>query len=101
MGRVALPWLRGRAGLPVPAQAAQHAARSSLGLLGVDDLPVRAVHLASASPEGVERWEVTLGGPAGAVVVTLASRPSDAAAHLTCRALHPAHSRVWDVESIG
>jgi hypothetical protein len=99
-GRVALPWLRGRAGLPMPAQAAQHAARSSLGLLGVDDLPVRAVRLLAASGDGVERWEVTLGGRDGDVVVTLGSRPSDSAAHLTCRALHAAHSRVWEPESV-
>jgi hypothetical protein len=83
------------------AQAAQHAARSSLQLLGVDDLPVRAVRALSAFGSGVERWEVTLGGPDGDVVVTLGSRPSDIAAHLTCSAQHPAHSRMWDVESIG
>src|ERR687894_3132490 len=42
-GRVALPWLRGRAGVPIPAQAAQHFARGELGLLDVDALPVTAV----------------------------------------------------------
>jgi hypothetical protein len=99
-GRVALPWLRGRSGLPMPAQAAQHAARSSLGLLGVDDLPVRQVRALTAFDAGVERWEVTLGGPDGDVVVTLVSRPSTVAARLTCRALHPAHSRLWEPESL-
>ena len=99
-GRVALPWLRGRAGLPMAAQAAQHAARSSLGLLGVDDLPVRAVRPLAASGSGVERWEVILGGPEGDVVVTLRSRPSDTAVHLTCSAQHPAHSRVWEAVSL-
>jgi len=98
--RVALPWLRGRSGLAMPAQAAQHAARASLGLLGVDDLPVRAVRPLAAFDHGVERWEVTLGGPDGDVVVTLVSRPSDEAARLTCRALHPAHSRRWETESL-
>jgi hypothetical protein len=99
-GRVALRWLRGRAGLPMAAQAAQHAARSSLGLLGVDDLPVREVRALSAFHHGVERWEVTLGSPDGDVVVTLGSRPSDTAVHLTCSARHPAHSRVWEAESV-
>jgi hypothetical protein len=61
---------------------------------------VRAVRLLSASGDGVERWEVTLGGRDGDVVVTLGSRPSDSAAQLTCRALHAAHSRVWEPESV-
>jgi hypothetical protein len=99
-GRVALPWLRGRAGLPMAAQAAQHAARSAFGLLGVGDLPVREVRALTTFGDGIERWEVALGGPDGDVVVTLVSRPSDAAAHLTCRAVHPAHSREWEAESI-
>jgi hypothetical protein len=99
-GQVALPWLRGRAGLPMPAQAAQHAARSSLGLLGVDDLPVRGLRALAVGGDGVERWEVALGGPDGDVVVTLDSRPSETAAHLTCSAHHPAHARVWEAESI-
>src|SRR5215204_3148087 len=42
-GQVALPWLRGRAGVPAPGQAAQHAARDELQLFGIDDLPVLAV----------------------------------------------------------
>jgi hypothetical protein len=69
-------------------------------LLGVDDLPVRAVRPLAASGSGVERWEVILGGPEGDVVVTLRSRPSDTAVHLTCSAQHPAHSRVWEAVSL-
>ena len=38
---------------PVPAQAAQHVARGELGLLGVDDLPVRRG--APADPAGRRR----------------------------------------------
>ncbi|TFV61869.1 UNVERIFIED_ORG: sucrase ferredoxin [Bacillus sp. AZ43] len=96
-GEVALPWLRGRAGVPVPAQAAQHFARGELGLLGIGDLP--AVSVVQLTPPGaeVERWTVTLAGPDGDVVTSVESRPSDTAAPLTCRAVHPAHSRTWHV----
>jgi len=96
-GQVALPWLRGRAGVPIPAQAAQHFARGELGLLDVDALPVTAV--AQLTPPGseVERWTVTLAGPEGDVVTSVESRPSAVAAPLTCRATHPAHSRTWHV----
>ena len=103
-GRVALPWLRGRAGLPLPAQAAQHAARERLGLLGVDDLPLRGSHrLPGTDAEtaaGVERFDVVLGGPDGDVVVRVEGRPADAAAQLTCKALNPAHPREWTVLSL-
>jgi len=100
-GRVALPWLRGRAGVPIPAQAAQHFARGELGLLDVEALPVVAV--APLTPPGseVERWTVTLAGPDGDVVTGVESRPSEVAARLTCRATHPAHSRTWHVELTG
>jgi Sucrase/ferredoxin-like len=99
-GRVVLPWLRGRSGLPPAAQAAQHAARRELDLLGVDDLPVRSVHGLPGPGGGVERWEVALGGPDGELLVTVSSHLSDLAARLTCRALHPAHSRVWELLSL-
>jgi hypothetical protein len=99
-GRVALPWLRGRSGLPMPVQAAQHAARSELGLLGVDDLAPRGVRTLTAPGAEVERWTVTLAGPDRDVVVTIESRPAEAAARLTCRAQHPAHSREWALLSL-
>jgi hypothetical protein len=99
-GRVALPWLRGRSGLPAPVQAAQHLARTELGLLGVDELAARSVRGLTGPGTEVERWEVVLAGPSGDVVVTVRSRPSDAAARLTCRAQHPAHSRVWELEDL-
>jgi hypothetical protein len=103
-GQVALPWLRGRTGLPMPAQAAQQAARESLGLLGVDDLPLRASQRLPGTDEesaaGVERFDVVLGGPDGDVVVRVESRPGDVAAQLTCKALHPAHPREWVALSI-
>ncbi|MGZ4621569.1 MAG: sucrase ferredoxin [Blastococcus sp.] len=96
-GQVALPWLRGRAGVPPPAQAAQHVARGELGLLGVDDLAVVDVQALSSPGAVVERWTVTLAGPDGPVVAAVESRPSADAVQLTCRAVHPAHSRTWHV----
>ena len=99
-GRVALPWLRGRAGVPAPAQAAQHAARSQLGLLAFDDLPPRGVRRLTPAGADVERWVVTLAGPDGDVVVEVESRPSEDAVPLTCRAVHPAHTRTWHVLSL-
>ncbi|MGY1779402.1 sucrase ferredoxin [Geodermatophilus sp. SYSU D01036] len=103
-GEVALPWLRGRAGLPLPAQAAQQAARERLGLLGVDDLPVRGSRrlatTAAEDADGVERFEVVLGGADGDVVVRVESRPAAEAAQLTCRAVHAAHPRTWTALSV-
>jgi hypothetical protein len=97
-GEVALPWLRGRAGVPPAGQAAQQHARAELGLLAVTDLPVTGVEGLTAPGAEVERWTVTMAGPDGDVVATVESRPSEAAAHLTCRATHPAHSRLWQVQ---
>src|SRR5688572_14176272 len=99
-GQVALPWLRGRAGVPPAGQAAQQRARTELGLLAVDDLPVLGVRALTGPGAEVERWTVTMAGPHGDVVATVESRPSDAAAHLTCRATHPAHTRTWHVQAL-
>jgi len=93
-GQVALAWLRGRAGLPAHVQAAQHGAREELGLLGIDDLaPLGATRLPDPAPD-VERWEVTLAGPAP-VTVVVESRPAPEAAHLTCSAVRPGRVRTW------
>lgn len=94
-GQVALPWLRGRAGVPPAGQAAQHHAREVLGLLGFDDLAVTAVRPAASPGGDVERWTVTMAGPDGPVVASVESRPSAAAVELTCHARHPAHLRTW------
>jgi hypothetical protein len=99
-GQVALPWLRGRAGLPPAGQAAQQRARTRLGLLGVHDLPVTGIRALSPPGSEIERWTVTMTGPSGDVVATVESRPSEVAAHLTCRATHPAHSRTWHVQAL-
>nr|WP_244524665.1 sucrase ferredoxin [Trujillella endophytica] len=97
--QVALPWLRGRAGLPPAVQAAQHHARAELGLLGVDDLPARRATRLTPAGNPVERWEVALAGEDGDVVVELECRPTETAFRLTCSATHDAHARVWDVLS--
>jgi hypothetical protein len=97
---VALPWLRGRAGIPPAGQAAQQHARVRLGLVGIDDLPVTGVRILTAPGAEIERWTVTMAGPAGDVVATVEGRPSDTSAHLTCRATHPAHIRIWDVQTL-
>jgi hypothetical protein len=96
-GQVALSWLRGRAGVPPPGQAAQQDARAELGLLGVDDLPVVDVQALTAPGAEIERWTVTMAGPDGNVVATVESRPSARTDLLTCRATHPAHTRTWHV----
>ena len=96
-GQVALPWLRGRAGVAPPGQAAQHHARGVLGLLALDDLPVLSVEQSTAPGAEIERWTVTMAGPDGRVVAAVESRPSAVADRLTCRATHPAHSRTWHV----
>ncbi|MGY1746226.1 sucrase ferredoxin [Blastococcus sp. SYSU D00695] len=97
--QVALPWLRGQAGLPPAVQAAQHHARAELGLLGVEDLPARRATRLTPAGQAVERWEVALAGVDGDVVVTLEGRPSAEAHRLTCSATHEAHARVWEVLS--
>jgi hypothetical protein len=99
-GQVALPWLRGRAGVAPPGQAAQHHARQELGLLGLGDLPVTSVQPTTAPGAVIERWIVTMTGPDGPVTASVESRPSDVATRLTCRATHPAHFRTWHVELV-
>jgi hypothetical protein len=94
---VALPWLRGRAGVAPPGQAAQHHARGELGLLGLDDLPVTSVRPTTPLGAEIERWIVTMAGPDGPVVASVESGPSAVADRLTCRATHAAHSRTWSV----
>jgi hypothetical protein len=99
-GRVALPWLRGRAGLPPAAQAAQQLTRGELGLLGVDDLRTVSVRLISPHGTEPEQWEVVMVTPDGELTATVEGRPSDDAARLTCHARHPAHFRTWRLESV-
>jgi hypothetical protein len=94
-GQVALPFLRGRAGLAPAAQAAQHSARLELGLLGVHDLTPRRVQALPSPAPGVDRYDVVLAGPDGDVLVSVESRLSDRAQRLTCAAAAPGHWRSW------
>src|SRR3954451_10319041 len=87
-GRVALPWLRDRAGMPPAAQAAAQLVRGELDLLGVDDVVTRAARLTSGPGTEPERWEADVVLPDGERTVTVVSTPSEAAAHLTCSARH-------------
>jgi hypothetical protein len=100
-GRVALPWLRGRAGMTPAAQAAAQLARGELDLLGVDDVVTRAVRLTSRPGTEPERWEADVVLPDGERTVTVVSTPSETAARLTCSARHPAHVRTWRLEPPG
>jgi len=59
---------------------------------------VVSVQVLSSPGAEVERWAVTLAGPDGPVAAAVESRPSAEAVQLTCRAVHPAHSRTWQVE---
>ena len=99
-GEVALPWLRGRAGLAPAVQAAQDEARRELGRFGVDDLPLRAQARLTPVGADIELWAVTLVDGDCDVVVVVQSRPSGEAFRLTCSATHDAHTRVWEVLSI-
>ncbi len=94
-GQVALPWLRGQAGLSPAAQAAQHHARRELGLLGILELPPRQVRALPSPAPGIERFDVVLAGPDGGITVTVESRLSAEAHRLTCAAPHPGHWRTW------
>jgi hypothetical protein len=99
-GEVALPWLRGRAGVSAPAQAAQHLVREKLAVLGVDALRPAAVERLTGAGAAVERFAVTLTGPDGPLLTTVESRPSEQAVLLTCHAVHPAHQRTWHLLSM-
>lgn len=99
-GEVALPWLRGRAGLSPAAQAAQDEARREFGLLGVDDLPFRSQTRLTPVGADIELWAVTLADGECEVVVVVQGRPSVERFRLTCSATHDAHTRVWEVLSI-
>ncbi len=99
-GEVALAYLRGRAGLAPPVQAAQDEARRELGRFGADDLPVRAQSRLTPVGADIELWAVTLVDGECDAVVVVQGRPSVEAARLTCSATHDAHTRVWEVLSI-
>lgn len=91
-GRVLPEWLRGRAGLPAPVQAAQGFAREQLGMLGVDEL-----HPLSFEALPGNGWQVSLSAPGEMVDVTVRAVLSDEAAFLTDASTRPERSRVFEV----
>ena len=94
-GLLSPEWLRGRAGLPAPAQAAQHFARERLAEFRVDALPVRATERVEH-----ETWAVTLAGEGGDLLVTVRAQHHRADTPLTCGAQVPAAVREFTVVSI-
>jgi sucrase/ferredoxin-like protein len=88
-GAVLPTTLRGRSGLATPVQAAQHEARTQLGVTDVDALAPHGV-----TQLGPDSWEVRLAHPDGELVVRVDSAWS-APDLLTCQAPRPRRSRVF------
>lgn len=90
-GRLMTEYLRGRSSLMMPAQAAQHFARTRTGLVGVDDLaPLGVVTL------DPDTWRISLAVPDGTLEVTV-HRTLDDAALLTCAAPMPQHPVAYEL----
>ncbi|TDQ00187.1 sucrase ferredoxin [Labedaea rhizosphaerae] len=94
-GLLSPEWLRGQAGLPAAAQAAQHFARARLAEFRVEALPV----LATEQVEH-ETWAVTLAGKDGDLTVTVRGHHHRVDTPLTCAARVPAAVREFTVVSI-
>jgi hypothetical protein len=96
-GEVHTTWVRGRAGLSAPAQAAQHHARLAYDEHGVDALRVLGVEVRER-----DVTEVALdGGPErGTVTVTVRERWVASPTPLTCSAGRAASMRVYDLVDI-
>ncbi len=100
-GRVPVHYLRGRSSLSLPAQAAQHFARTQGGLSAADaigDLPPRQTH--PAPGDGNAAWTIVLGTPSGDVSVTVRRTMSATAAQLTCHVSEPKHYPQWELVRI-
>jgi hypothetical protein len=91
-GRVLPAWLRGRAGLPAPVQAAQGFARERFGMLGIDELTPLSVEALPGNS-----WQVLLSAPPGRVDVTVRAVLSSEAAFLTDASTRPERTRVFEV----
>ncbi|WP_242886182.1 sucrase ferredoxin [Actinomadura litoris] len=59
-GEVVLDRLRGRAGTPEPAQAAEHHVRAATGRLALDAVTVESVDPAPGPPNGASRYSVVV-----------------------------------------
>jgi hypothetical protein len=93
-GTVVPPTLRGRSSLSTPVQAAQHEARTHLGVREVDDLTPLAVTVLPMIELGTHRWEVRLAHRGGEVSVLVESTWSEPD-HLTCQAAQPRRRRLY------
>jgi hypothetical protein len=87
-GRIPLDLLRGRSSLSLPAQAAQHFARTADREYGPAD---RLDDLLPIGEEPVEPngWRILLQSRTGPVAVTVRRMPGAAAHRLTCHAAEP------------
>ncbi|HWN25576.1 MAG TPA: sucrase ferredoxin [Actinomycetospora sp.] len=96
-GEVHTTWVRGRAGLTAPAQAAQHHAR-----LAYDEHDVDALRVLGVEVRERDVTEVALdGGPErGTVTVTVRERWVASPTPLTCSAGRAASMRVYDLLDI-
>jgi hypothetical protein len=94
-GAVIPAWLRGRAGLPAPVQAAQGFARERLGVVELNALAALDVQ---TLPH--QMWRVSLAGPSGPVDVTVRATRSAQAAFLTDAASRPERTRVFEAVEI-
>jgi hypothetical protein len=94
-GKVDLEHYRGRSAHPFRVQAAEHAVRTSTGLLGIDDL-----QLVASVRKDDGSWQVRFRTPDDAiheleVVETLAGEPR----YLTCESAEPRCARRWRVRA--
>lgn len=91
-GRLPAEYFRGRSSFSGPGQAAQHFARTTLGVDGVDDLtPVRQERV-----DG-ERWRVVLRARPRDVVVTVRRSLRSDGEPLTCHAREPTAHPVYNL----
>lgn len=103
-GRVVPGWLRGRAGLTLAAQAAQHHARAALGRYAIGDLlPLREEDLGGGRMRVVLAAAGTAeaGTESAAEVTAIVQRRASAQAYpLTCHAAAPHRVPTFDLVSL-
>jgi hypothetical protein len=95
-GRVDLDRYRGRAAYTFATQAAEHAIREAVGLLGIDDLTFVA-----CKRTGDDAWRVRFRGPDGTVhEADIAAESADEPVYLTCGAAEPSRPRHYSATAI-
>jgi hypothetical protein len=92
-GRVDLDHYRGRCGYSCPVQAAEHAIRASVGVLGIDDL-----RLVSSESLGEGAWRIRFGTHNAALHETdVAASLVDEPQYLTCESAEQRRARHYAV----